>query len=60
MIEKDGVYYFKTDYYLPEQALKDKPDRELYKYWKQTGLLNITSGNVTDYDYITNDLVKAR
>ena len=60
MIEKDGIYYFKTDYYLPEQALKDKPDRELYKYWKQTGLLNITSGNVTDYDFITNDLVKAR
>lgn len=60
LIEKDGIYYFKTDYYLPEQALKDKPDRELYKYWKQTGLLNITSGNVTDYDYITNDLVKAR
>ena len=59
LIEKDGMYYFKTDYYLPEQALKDKPDRELYKYWKQTGLLNITSGNVTDYDFITNDLVKA-
>lgn len=23
------------------------------------GLLKITEGNVTDYDYITNDLIKA-
>lgn len=59
LIVKDDKYYFKTDYYLPESALKEKPDRELYKYWKQQGLLKITEGNVTDYDYITNDLVKA-
>lgn len=59
MIEKEGTYYFKTDYYLPESALKEKSDRELYKYWKQQGLLKITEGNVTDYDYITNDIVEA-
>lgn len=59
LIEKDGTYYFKTDYYLPESALTEKSDRELYKYWKQQGLLKITEGNVTDYDYITNDMVKA-
>ena len=59
LVVKDGKYYFKTDYYLPEAALKEKPDRELYKYWKQMGLLKITEGNVTDYDYITNDLVSA-
>jgi phage terminase large subunit-like protein len=53
------LYYFKTDYYLPESALKEKADRELYKYWNKQGLLKITEGNVTDYDYITNDLVKA-
>lgn len=59
MIEKEGIYYFKTDYYLPESALVEKPDRELYKYWKQMGFLKVTEGNVTDYDYITNDMVKA-
>lgn len=59
LIEKDGTYYSKTDYYLPESALTEKSDRELYKYWKQQGLLKITEGNVTDYDYITNDMVKA-
>ena len=58
LVVKDGLYYFKTDYYLPESALKEKADRELYKYWKQMGLLQITDGNVTDYDYITNDLMK--
>lgn len=59
LIEKDGTYYFKTDYYLPESALKEKADRELYKFWRQMGLLKITEGNVTDYDYITNDMIAA-
>lgn len=59
LIVKDDIYYFKTDYYLPESALKEKSDRELYKYWRQMGLLKVTEGNVTDYDYITNDMVKA-
>lgn len=57
MIVKDGIYYFKTDYYLPESALVEKADRELYKYWKRQGLLKITKGNVTDYDFITNDMM---
>ena len=58
MVVDDGIYHFRTDYYLPESALRDKGDRELYKYWKQMGLLKITEGNVTDYDYITNDMMK--
>jgi phage terminase large subunit-like protein len=45
-------------YYLPESALREKVDKELYKYWKQQGLLTITPGNVTDYDYITTDILK--
>jgi len=35
LVVKDDKYYFKTDYYLPESALTEKSDRELYKYWKQ-------------------------
>jgi len=58
LMVKDDKYYFKCDYYLPESALTEKADRELYKLWKRLGLLKITEGNVTDYDYITNDLVK--
>nr|DAJ20149.1 MAG TPA: Large Terminase [Siphoviridae sp. ctTYz13] len=58
LILKDDIYHFKVDYYLPESALEDNPNRELYKKWKRTGELKITNGNVTDYDYITNDLLK--
>jgi phage terminase large subunit-like protein len=58
LIVSEDKYYWKVHYYLPESALQEKTDKELYKYWKQLGLLTITSGNVTDYDYITNDLMK--
>lgn len=58
LIPEGDKYYWKVHYYLPESALQEKTDKELYKYWKQQGLLTITSGNVTDYDYITNDIMK--
>ena len=58
LVVQDGTYYFKTHYYLPESALKDKADKELYKYWKQQSYLTVTSGNVTDYDYITADMLR--
>ena len=58
LVIKDDKYYFKVHYYLPESALQEKTDRELYKYWRQQGLLTITPGNVTDYDYITTDMLK--
>lgn len=58
LVVSDDKYYFKTHYYLPESALKDKVDKELYRYWKHQGLLTVTAGNVTDYDYITNDIMK--
>lgn len=35
LVVKDDKYYFKTDYYLPESALTEKADRELYKLWKR-------------------------
>lgn len=61
LMVKDGdTYVFKTYYYLPESALEESPNRDLYRIWKRLGLLNVTPGNVTDYQYITNDLVKAQ
>lgn len=54
----EDKYYFKTHYYLPESALIEKTDKELYKYWRSQGLLTVTHGNVTDYDYITTDMMK--
>lgn len=56
--EDTDTIYFKTDYYLPETMLTESPNREIYKYWHRTGQLKITQGNVTDYSFITNDLMK--
>ena len=58
LVVKDGIYYFKNYYYLPESCLVDNSNREKYRIWKSTGQLTLTSGNVTDYDYITKDMIK--
>ena len=50
-------YSFKVHYYLPEAALQEKRFKELYGQWRRLGLITITPGNVTDYDYIINDLM---
>lgn len=58
--EEAGKMYFKTLYYLPEAALQEKRFKELYGEWRRQGEITITPGNVADYDYILNDLVKLR
>ena len=55
--ENDNKFYFYTDYYLPEIALIESPNKELYKYWVQTKQLKLSGGNTIDYDYITNDIM---
>jgi len=57
-VDDEGKLYFKNHYYLPESALIEKSDKELYKNWRLQGLLTVTSGNVTDYDYITKDILE--
>lgn len=59
LFTKDGddKIYFITEYFLPETALTESPNRELYKQWKRQGLLTITEGNVTDYTYVTKMLL---
>lgn len=59
MIPKEDKYYFKTFYYLPQTALSNNSNCELYKNWKKKGYLTITPGNVTDYDYVLTDLIKS-
>lgn len=53
----DDKLYFITEYFLPETALTESQNRELYKQWKRQGLLTITEGNVTDYTYVTKMLL---
>ncbi len=58
LVDENENLCFKNFYYLPESALIESPNRELYKYWHRIGQLIITPGNVTDYDYVLNDLMK--
>lgn len=56
MILDENKFIFKVNYYLPEAALTEKRFKEQYGEWRRRGLITITPGNVTDYDYILNDL----
>lgn len=57
MWEYEGLYYFKSILYLPEDTLKTSPNKEKYKLWKNKGYLKVTPGNVVDYDYILNEIM---
>lgn len=51
-------YYFKVDYYLPNDTVYSHKNSILYREWVRQGYLNKTEGNVTDYTQITKDIVK--
>lgn len=55
----DDMTYIKVFYYLPEDALNTKENKQLYGEWHRQGWLTLTPGNVVDYDYILNDLMEA-
>ncbi len=58
VIENDmTVLYFLVHFYLPESALEEKRFKELYGDWRRQKQLFVTPGNVTDYDYILNDIM---
>ena len=59
LIPTEDKIVFKNKYYLPEAALTEKRFKEQYGEWRRRGLLTITPGNVTDYDYILNDILEA-
>lgn len=56
-IKKDNEIFSIFRYYVPEESLATRPDKELYKNWAKEGYLTITPGNVTDYEYITKDIL---
>ena len=58
MFMKNGKYNFKTMYYLPEDSLNSVNDKEYYKIQYKKGNLNITPGNVVDYNYILKDILE--
>lgn len=52
-------YVFKTFIYIPEEALEKSANKEWYKDWIYHGQATKTSGNVVDYDFILNDMLKS-
>ncbi len=49
-------YIFKNYYFLPQTALQESPNREKYRNWNLQKFLDLTSGNVVDYEYILNKI----
>ena len=54
----DGIFYFKSWIFLPEIALEESPNKSMYKQWQKDGLIEITPGNATDYDYVLNKILE--
>jgi phage terminase large subunit-like protein len=60
LFEKDKVFNFFVKYYIPADSLGTAHNKILYQQWASKGYLTVTQGNVTDYDYVTSDLIKMR
>lgn len=58
MTEKEGKKFYKTITFIPRETLETHPDKELYQHFIQEGSMIVTPGNVTDYDYVLNEIRK--
>ena len=58
LIPNSEKYIFKTWYFLPASTLQDNSNAEIYKKWLRNKQLIVTPGNVTDYDAVTNVILK--
>ena len=54
----ESKFYFKTWLFIPEIALEESPNKNLYLEWQKRGLIEITPGNACDYDYILNKVLE--
>lgn len=57
LVPTESGLRFWVDYYLPEDALQTKAQKETYRDWQRLGHLKITPGNVVDYDLILADIL---
>jgi phage terminase large subunit-like protein len=55
LFPKDGLFYVFGKYYLNEDAAEGGRNSH-YQGWNRQGLFTLTPGNVTDFDYIEEDL----
>jgi phage terminase large subunit-like protein len=55
LFEREGMYYLFGKYYLPEEAAEDGRNSH-YQGWARQDILTLTPGNITDFEYIENDI----
>ncbi len=58
LAQLDDKFYFFNGLYICEESLNTSINRDLFKEAAVSGLINITNGNVTDFDYILQDMLK--
>lgn len=56
-LESSRSFHVHIDYYFPEEALREHPNRELYQKWVNQGHLKLCKGKVIDYQMIVNDIL---
>lgn len=56
LIPKDGYFYFKNYFFLPEQNTNMKDVKSQVHVWNSLGFINLTKGNCLDSDAIVNKL----
>lgn len=58
MVESEGKFYFKSWAFIPEDGLKEGVNASKYREWKNENYIEVTEGNVQDYDYILNKIIE--
>lgn len=58
MVESEGKFFFKSWAFIPEDGLKEGVNATKYREWKNNGFIEVTEGNVQDYDYILNKIIE--
>jgi phage terminase large subunit-like protein len=55
---KDGQYYVKPYFWIPEKKVREKEDRVNYWKWKEMGLINIMPGDALDDEFMARDILE--
>jgi len=58
LFERDNEFYIFPIFYMPQDTISERSDQHAYRNWIQRGHIQVTPGNVCDYDYITADLLE--
>lgn len=56
MVESECKFYFKSWAFVPEDCLLSGQNAMRYRDWQKMGYIDVTDGNVQDYDYILSKI----